>query len=165
MGANLQLFSVENGCILDGADGAAGGFKTTVYLGIAGISQLSSDKNGQKIVVDEVSYEEPARIGFLVSITAVSRRYPDALEAVGAIIRHFKDANTIFVGEDSWHGNTDGLVFIEPVIGEPDGRRRIPGREPPSLTIEYRIEVGINSEKGTPFRRVEKREIKSNIIN
>jgi hypothetical protein len=165
IGANLQLFYVENGCITDSIDMQKGEFRSVVYLGIADISQLTIDKNGQKIIVDETSFEEPARIGFIMSITAVSRRYPDVLETIGAIIRYFKDTNIISAGDYNWHGNTGGQVYIEPVIREPRGKYDRISQEWPSLTIEYRIEVGINSEKGTQIRRVDKQEIKSNIIN
>jgi hypothetical protein len=163
IGSNLQLFSVENESIKGGMDLQKGSLKSAVYLGISDISQLSVDKNGQKIIIDEASFEQPARIGLMVSITTVSSRYPDLLETVGEIIRNFKDDNIISSGEYNWHGNTGGKIFIEPVIREPKVKYDRITQELLSLTMEYRIEVAINSEKGTPVRRVEKQEIKSNI--
>jgi hypothetical protein len=164
IGANLQLFSVENGPMTEGVDLQKEDLKSVVYIGISDISQLSVDKNGQKIIVDETSFEQPARIGLMVSITTVSRQFPDLLESVGEIIRYFKDDNIISAGEYSWHGNNSGQIFIEPIIRESKGKYDRISQEFPSLTIEYRIEVAINSEKGTQIRRVEKQEIKSNII-
>ncbi|GHV57645.1 hypothetical protein AGMMS49579_23810 [Spirochaetia bacterium] len=164
MGAQAQLFSVEDGPIIDGKDSAKKEFKSTVYLGIADIGQVAQDKNGQNIIVDEISYKEPTRIGFILSIRVVSEKYPDLLEAIGVVIRYFKDNNTIPAGEYSWHGNDGGLIYVESVIREPEGKRGQFDHEKPSLTVEYRIEVGINSEQGTSIRRVEKTDIRGNLI-
>jgi hypothetical protein len=35
----------------------------------------------------------------------------------------------------------------------------------PEATLHYRLEMGINSQKGAPFKRVEKRTIKGNLID
>jgi hypothetical protein len=164
LGAELGLFSVENGH-LDKRESTKEGPKTVVLLEIADISQLAKDKNGQEIIVDEVSYEEPSRIGFIVSITAISDQYPDMLEALGAIIRHFKDDNTIPIGDFGWHGSTDGLVYIEPIIREPGSGKNRASQASPALALEYRVEVAINSENGTRVKRVERQRIRSNVMD
>jgi hypothetical protein len=162
IGAETQLFTVKDGYKIKGEIGE-NKTKSVVFVEIPDLCQLFQDKNGEKIVFNEVSYEAPARIGFILSLTVVSKRHPDLLETAGYLIRHFKDNNVFFLEEYTWHGNDNGVIYIEPVIREPESNTRQPV-EIPFLTLEYRIEVGINSEKGTPVRRVEKKTIKGNII-
>jgi hypothetical protein len=50
-------------------------------------------------------------------------------------------------------------VFIEPVIREPSAAAR--GAGGPSLTLYYRAEAALNSEKGKSFRRIEKRDLRT----
>jgi hypothetical protein len=165
LGSSLKLFSVESGYITDRKDIIKNGFKSVVLLGIADISQLTKDKNGRNIIVNDISYEEPTRICFILSITAVSEQYPDLLETIGAIIRYFKDNNMISIGDYNWYGNNDGMIYIEPVIRKPDSKQNKLIDVLPSLSVEYLVEVAINSEKGTRVKRVEKQKIQSNVID
>jgi hypothetical protein len=126
------------------------------------IGQIAQDKNGQQITVEDVAFEAPARIGFLVAFEVISDMYPDILEATGALIRYFKDNNKILVNDFTWHGNEDKTAFIEPIVRQPD-ERRVSVQTQPSLSLHYMVEVGINSEKGTPFKRVERRKIDGKI--
>jgi hypothetical protein len=59
-------------------------------------------------------------------------------------------------------------VFIEPVIREPSASVTVAlgGRKAgASLTLWYRVEMALNSDKGKTFRRVEKRDLKTEIKN
>lgn len=159
LGTESKLFLVR-----DAADLGKETDTPVLYMGVSDICQLVQDKNGQQIVFNEVHYDEPTRIGFVLTLTIVSKSSMALLEAVGCIIRYFKDENTISLKDEyTWHGNDDGKIYIEPVVRDTDLARAI-SLPLPDISLKYRIELGINSEKGTPFRRVEKRDIKSNTM-
>jgi hypothetical protein len=134
--------------------------KSTVYMNVSDISQTALDKNGQTIVIDDIMYEAPAMVGFLFSFMVTADHYPELLETAGALVRYFKDTNSISAGDYTWHGNGD-TIYIEPVIREPDSRRTVLPAGMPALVLEYRLEAGINTEKGHAIKRVEKVELKS----
>ena len=157
LGGESGLFSVENGAVKDTKGKAA------VFLCVSDIGQLAVDKNGEKLIVDEMTYEAPAWVGYILSLKVIAGVYPDLLEIVGLLIRYFKDANIIDIGKYIWHGGEKGVVVIEPVIHEPVLNKAIHDKDLPNLTLEYRLEMAVNSEKGTPFRRVEQRKILGNI--
>ena len=69
------------------------------------------------------------------------------------------------LGEYKWHGEEGGKVFIEPVVCEPEPRAGYGETRLPGVTLKYTMEMGINSEKGISFKRVEKKAIKGGIIN
>jgi hypothetical protein len=138
--------------------------ETLVYLSVSDISQIAIDKNGQTIEVDEVMFSVPSQIGCVLSITISAQTYPPLLETAGLLIQHFKDNNVIELPEYTWHGETDGRIFLEPVVRDvKTGEERQRG-ETPSRFLEYRVEAGINSLKGTSFKRVEKKAVKGEII-
>jgi hypothetical protein len=129
----------------------------SVRLEIGDICQTAPDKSGQRIIVEEMAYEAPAQLGVILSVGLICRTYPPLLECAGYIVRFFKDNHLFSLRGYGWHGNGGGDIFLEPVIREPAANNR--GGERPSLSLHYRIEAGINSEKGESFRRVEKRKI------
>jgi len=157
-----KLFTVS-------AKGSVGGPEDqsppVVCLGVSDISQLYLDKNGQIIEVDEALFEAPTQVGYMLSLTVIADAYPPLLEAVGALIQHFKDNNAIQLADYKWHGENEGKIFLEPVIREPQPRKSPAPRDSPALTLEYRVEMGINSLKGASFKRVEKTAIKGNLID
>jgi hypothetical protein len=152
LGANSPLFSVEDGCIINTVKSG-----TKVFVGISDICQLSQDRNGEKVVVKDKTYEAPTRMGLVLSITAVSKSYPNVLETLSCIAAHFKDNYAFPLGEFNWHDNPGTMLFIEPVVRPNMTGRSRNCNDLPSLTLEYMLEVGINAEKGIGFKRVEQR--------
>jgi hypothetical protein len=161
LGEKNELFKVSNGSMESPKDGQ----QTIVYLGVSDLCQLYSDKNGQKVEMDEIIFEVPARVGCIFSLTITSDAYPSLLETAGQIIQYFKDNNTILLEDYKWHGENEGKIFIEPVTRKSEPQCKPPPHDFPVISLEYMLEVGINSLKGTPFKRVEKKIIKGNIID
>jgi hypothetical protein len=155
LGTATGLFSVEQGAIQNSDT------HTVVFAGVSDIGQVAADTNGEKVHIDEVAYKAPTRVGCIFSLTIQAKQFPELLEAAGCLIQHFKDFNTVDVGEMAWHGAENSLVYIEPLIREPGGGITVQAM--PALTLGYRLEMGINSEQGTPFKRVEKRQITGTI--
>ena len=111
-------------------------------------------------------FEAPAQVGCVLYLTVISERYPPLLEAAGALIRYIKDNNIILLPDYTWHGENEGKIVLEPVIRDLEAHK-----EPqfynnmPCITLKYRMEMGINSQKGAPFKRVKERTITGNIID
>ena len=64
LGAKDGLFQMGDG----GKEEPKDEQKPTVCLAVSDLCQLYPDKNGQKIDVDEVIYEVPARLGCIFSL-------------------------------------------------------------------------------------------------
>jgi len=139
--------------------------ETKVIFGISDVCQLSSDKNGEKVEENEIRYEAPTNVGCAFFLTIISKSYPALLEAAGLLIQYFKDNNYINLEEYKWHGEKDGKIFIDPAVRKPELMAGCKPPSFPSVTLEFLMEMGINSLKGTPFKRVEKRTIKGGIMN
>jgi hypothetical protein len=164
LGDELKLFTVENDTIKSKNPNSK--YKSCVFMEVSDISPLSQAKNSERIVINENHYESPTSIGFIISLSVISDNYFELLESLGAIVRYFKDNNTILAKEEfNWHGNESGKIYIEPFLHKPGEKYRPTATDHPSLSLEYYIEVAINSENGTPFRRVEKYEIHGNVFN
>jgi hypothetical protein len=161
LGEENGLFQVSNGSM----ETLKGGKQAEVYLGISDLCQLYTDKNGQKVEMDEMIFEVPARVGCILFMTIISRTYPSLLETAGWLIQYFKDNNAIQLEDYKWHGENEGKIFIEPVIRKPELLRRPQSNDLPAIILEYQLEVGINSQKGVSFKRVEKKILKGNIID
>jgi hypothetical protein len=146
-GRATGLFSVENG---------------EVRLELSDICQLSQDKNGQRVIVDDVSYEAPARFGMLLALRFLGPDYAELLERAGAVAPFLKDNNAFSAPGCGWHGNAEGVFFLEPEIRElrPGGT----GEGGPGLVLRYSVEAALNSERGGTFRRVEKRDIRARSV-
>ena len=143
-----------------------------VYLELCDLSQVEQDKNGQRVIENEIAFEAPARISMILCVRIVSKTCPDLLECAGAVIVFFKDNSSVTVTGYGWHGNTDEIIFFEPVIREVHAdaitamqanRRNNTGN--PFLCLFFRVEAGINSEKGQSVRRVDKRDIKTQVLS
>jgi hypothetical protein len=96
-----------------------------------------------------------------LAVHGESRSYPALLEAMGCAARFFKDNPAVSAGDCGWHGNAKADVFLEPVIREPSAGGGV--QDEPSLTLYYRAEAGVNSQKGESFRRVEKRDLRTQV--
>jgi len=164
---NLSALAEEGKLFVMSGEGAERqeiGSQPKVRLGVSDVSQLYPDKNGQKVEENEMSFEAPARVGCILFLTVIAKTYAPLLETVGMLIQYFKDNNSILLEEYRWHGENEGKIFIEPVTRKPEPQSVEKCQSAPSITLEYYMEMGINSLKGTPFKRVEKREIRGNII-
>lgn len=159
-GKTSKLYGVANGAL----DEKVKNKGTMVFLGVSDFAQVSQDKNGEKVFVDERQFPAPTYTAFILTILVTSEQYQDVLETIGFIIRYFKDNNTFDAGDYNWHGNTGSSIYMEPVIREPIVNRTVSSQSLPSLTLEYRIEAAINSEKGGEFRRVQTRDIRSKTV-
>ena len=157
LGKSSPAFTVKDG----GFNGEKKDKNPMVFLGVTDISQISQDKSGEKIYVDEKAYPEPTYVGCIISLAIVAEKYSEALEIVGAIIRYFKDENAIALGSYNWHGNDRDKVFLEAIVRQPEGGQSV---MPPCIVVNYRLEVAINSEKEEGFRRVERRDIRSKAL-
>jgi hypothetical protein len=134
--------------------------QTTVFLGVSDIAQITQDKNGEKVFINEQEYPAPTYIAFILTINITSEQYQDVLETVGYFVRYFKDNNTFGADEYNWHGNTSNLIYMEPVIREPEMNRMLNNQSSPVVRLEYRVEAAINSERGGVFKRVQTRDIR-----
>lgn len=161
LGKEKKIFTVNDGGVVSPKSET----DASVYVGISDICQLCPDKNGEKVEVDEILFETPAQIGCILFITITSKFHPVLLETAGSIIQYFKDNNAIIVQDYKWHGENEGKIYIEPLIRKLEPQRMSKAHDMPVVTLEYQIEMGINSLKGTPFKRVEKPIIKGNIFD
>jgi hypothetical protein len=157
LGNESKLFSVEGGNF--GKKGPAP--SSTVYMGVSDVSQLVHDKNNQKIFVDDVSYDAPTFVGMVLALAVMAKTYSEALEIMGCVIRYFKDNSSFALGNYAWHEEEKGFFYLEPLVRDTRAAGGINLQESPVLTLEYKIELAINSENGVQFKRVEQRDIKS----
>jgi len=160
LGEKTELFLITSEGLCDLKDD----LRSLVCLGVSDVCQLCPDKNGEKVEVGEMIFEVPARIGCMFFLTVVSRCYPQLLETAGLLIQYFKDNNVIMLEGYKCHGDSEGKIVIESVIRKPKSNWEFGVNNLPVVTLEYYVEFGINSLKGIPFKRVEKLEIKGNII-
>lgn len=162
LGSDSTLFSVENfGKVTEDAGVSQ---KAIVFLGVTDFAQIQQDLNGGKIIIDEIRVPAPTHIAFIVAITVMSMNYSAILGALGIIVRHLKDNNAIAVAEYNWHGNTSSSFFVEPIVRSPNSGKEFVGYTTPFLTLEYRIEVAINSQKSESFKRVKEMDIRGKIL-
>ena len=160
LGAETKLFALSGGA----SQSSESKTPSTVYFGVSDISQLSLDKNGQTVEADEMIFAAPTQAGCIIFMKVAAETYPPLLETIGLLIQHFKDNNTITLAEHKWHGEKEGVIFLEPVVRDLEPGKEICSDGLPSLTLQYRMEGWINSLNGKSFKRVEKRTITGNIF-
>lgn len=157
-GKENDLYSVETGSYPEHIE------KVIVHAAVTDVCQFACDKTGQRIIIDEKRYELPARIAVSLSLIITGSEYDSILEAAGCIIRTLKDNAVLKAGEYNWHGNDDGSMYIESVVRNPQAGKSGLVNGYPSIVLDYRIEAGINSAKGEEFTRVDKRDIRSDMM-
>lgn len=159
LGSDSTLFAVENfGTDADTSKNAI------AFIGVTDLVQIQQDLNGEKIIIGEVRVPAPTHIAFIVAITVMSMNYSDLLGALGIIIQYLKDNTTIPVAEYNWHGNTGSTFFIEPIVRSPTIGKEFIEYKTPFLTLEYRIETAVNSQKSENFKRVKDRDIRGKLL-
>ena len=138
----------------------AGPAPVGIRLSVSDLCQTALDKNGQRVFAGDVGFEAPARFAMMLQLRGEGPSWPALLEAFGAAARFFKDNPSVSLGDCAWHGTKDAEAFLEPVIREPEIARSERGDEV-RLSLFYRVEAAINSQKGESFRRVEKRDLRT----
>ena len=130
-------------------------------LKVKDICQTACDKNGQKIIVDEQMYEQPAMFEMCLSIGFVGDDYIEMLRKYCEIAVFLKDNPAIERGDEfKWHGMTGNVVFLEPVVRKLDSADKKDKKADEKIELLYKVGFGLNSQKAFGFKRIEKREIR-----
>ena len=132
-----------------------------VKVNVNDISQSMCDKSGQRLIIDEQQYEQPARFEMCLCIYVSSSDAAKALLQYAKIAVYFKDNPSIDISKFNWHGCNDGKVYLEPVIRHADPEKLSSEDGNCRLELRYIVEFSLNSEKASAFKRVEKRDIRS----
>jgi hypothetical protein len=148
-------------CLAQGVfDGIITSEATRVFLSVSDMAQISQDKNGEKVFIDEQQFPAPTFLAIILRIGIAAKQYQDVLESAGSIICYLKDNNTFHMDEFNWHGNQSNSFYMEPVIRETEINQVSNYQAIPFVSIEYRIELAINSEKSGAFTRVQSKDIR-----
>lgn len=131
-----------------------------VGIYVADIAQCMFDKSGQRIIVDEKQYEQPAMYEMSIVIKLSSSDQQTLLSAFGQIAVLFKDDPSIDIGSYAWHGCTNSKIYFEPVIRHVDFNKRNFINDVYFYELVYKTEFSLNSQKAYGFKRVEKRDIR-----
>ena len=124
------------------------------------LCQCAFDKNGNRIIVDEQQYEEPAKHAMCIGIVMKGNDIGKVLKVYGNVSVYIKDNPVVDISEWKWHGCLDDKIYLEPVIRKLDLNKKSFDNEFHKFELLYTIEFGLNSQKPFEFKRVEKREIR-----
>lgn len=127
---------------------------------VADIAQCMFDKSGQRIVVDEKQYEQPASYEMCLTVSVEGKDTGAVLKSFGALAVHFKDNPAIDISEWKWHGCQSDKVYLEPVIRHADFERQVGEGGVTRFALAYKTEFSLNSQKASGFKRVERRDIR-----
>ena len=130
-----------------------------IKFDVTDIFQTANDKTGQRIVINEQRFEPPAIYEMCIKVSCFAPKLEDALALFGFVAVFFKDHSVYECGEYNWYGNTVNKFILEPVV-----RRESKEKSSDSYDLDYRVEVQLNSVKGESFVRVEKKDLRSNMI-
>lgn len=132
----------------------------SVCVRVADIAQCMFDKSGQRIVIDEKQYEQPACYEMCIAVSVEGKDVAAVLKSFGALAVYFKDNPAVDISEWKWHGCQSDKVYLEPVIRHVDFNRRVGEDSGLCLVLAYKTEFNLNSQKASGFKRVEKRDIR-----
>lgn len=132
----------------------------TVCVRVADIAQCMFDKSGQRIVIDEKQYEQPACYEMCLAVSVEGKNADAVLKSFGALAVYFKDNPAVDISEWKWHGCQSDRVYLEPIIRHADFNRRVGEENGVCLVLAYKTEFSLNSQKASGFKRVEKRDIR-----
>ncbi len=124
------------------------------------LCQCMSDRSGQRIIVDEMQYEQPAMYEMCIGIAMKGKKLSDVLKAYGSIAVHFKDNPSVDISDWKWHGCSADKIYLEPVIRSVDLDKKSFDGEFHNFELLYKIDFGLNSQKPNEFKRVERRDIR-----
>lgn len=133
----------------------------SVRIRVDDVCQIMSDKSGQRLVINELLYEQPAVFEMCLAIEFSGSDTGKILRRYGETAVLLKDNPSITIEEAyRWHGMSGSSVYLEPVI-----RKSTPVEEPrsaagDSVVLMYRAEFSLNSQKPEEFKRVEKQVIR-----
>ncbi len=130
-----------------------------IKFDVTDIFQTANDKTGQRIIIDEQRYEIPSVYEMRIKVSCFAPKLEDALTLFGFVAVFFKDHSVYECGEYNWHGNTVNKFILEPVV-----RKDSKEKSSDTYDLNYRVEVQLNSVKGESFVRVEKKDLRSNMI-
>ncbi len=131
-----------------------------IHLLVNDICQSEMDKSGQKIIVDEQQYDQPANFELCIAIVVSGSDLYNVLKTYGRTALYFKDNSSIDIKEWNWHGSMSDKIYLEPVIRHVDVEKKSKLDGVHSLELLFKTEIRINSQKPTEFKRVEKRGIR-----
>ena len=131
-----------------------------ISLLVNDICQSELDKSGQKVIVDEQQYEQPANFELCIAVVVSGTDLYGVLRTYGRTAAYFKDNSSIDTREWNWHGSMSDKVYLEPVIRHVDVERKNKPNGVHSLELLFKTEICINSQKPTGFKRVERRDIR-----
>ncbi|MDR1316379.1 MAG: hypothetical protein LBK13_05850 [Spirochaetales bacterium] len=157
VGVSSGLFTVGEG---------AGAGEARLCVEVADLCQTAVDKSGERFIAGDVSYEWPARFGMILVVRGEAGSYPELLDALGCAARFLKDNPFVGAGGCAWHGGGECRVFIEPFVREPSAVAAVcavSGEGRRCLCLYYRVEVALNSEVGKPFRRIQRRDLRTQV--
>lgn len=131
----------------------------TIRVIVNDLCQSMIDKSGQRIIVDEKQYEQPAVYEMSIQIVFEGTDIGMLLQAYGETAVLFKDEPEIDIGEYSWHGSAARKIYMEPVIRHVQYETVNYCNERYMYRLMYKTEFSLNSQKAYGFKRVEKRDI------
>lgn len=134
------------------------GSKICVYVN--DLCQCMFDKSGQRIIVNEQQYEQPAIYEICIGIVIEGKNLSSVLKTYGSIAVYFKDNPSVDISEWNWHGSTTDKIYLEPVIRHVDFNKKSFDGEVHKFELLYKTEFSLNSQKSSGFKRVEKRDIR-----
>ena len=123
------------------------------------ICQCMVDKSGQRIIVDEKQYEQPAVYELSIQGVFEGCDTGSLLQAYGEVAVLFKDEPDLTIEKCNWHGSPGDTIYLEPVIRHVDCNKVNFFDGKYRFELGYKTEFSINSQKATGFKRVEKRDI------
>ena len=68
------------------------------------LCQCMLDKSGQRIIVDEQQYEQPAMHEMCIGVVIKGKNLSDVLKVYGRVSVHFKDNPSVDISNWKWHG-------------------------------------------------------------
>lgn len=135
--------------------------RCSIDVRVADMCQVMSDKSGQRIVINELMYEQPAMFEMMVSIEFSGESATEMLKKYCETAVFFKDNPAITI-EDAyrWHGMNGNSVYVEPVIRKLSDGKEWSAASEGGMKLLYRVEFSLNSQKPEEFKRVEKQVIR-----
>lgn len=124
------------------------------------LCQCMLDKSGQRIIVDEQQYEQPAMHEMCIGVVIKGKNLSDVLKAYGKASVYFKDNPSVDISNWKWHGCSSDKIYLEPVVRKLDLSKNGFDGEFHKFELLYTIDFSLNSQKANEFKRVEKRNIR-----
>lgn len=136
----------------------ADGVKVSVRVN--DLCQCMFDKSGQRIVVNDQQYEQPAAHSMCIGVVIEGKSLSDVLKTYGKVSVYFKDNPSVNIADWKWHGCADDKSYLEPVVRKLDLGKKCFDGQFHKFELLYTIDFSLNSQKPNEFKRVEKRDIR-----